>query len=131
MIGNPICLGDTATITRDVKFKNVLWQDIIQGYLKTDTSLVRKLTSPTSGIFLRSINIGPNGCYNVSQEVEVVANNNCTTTGIENEAQRITNKSLIRILTPLGQEIKPEQAIDGLFIYQYSDGSVKKVMKNE
>ncbi len=40
-----------------------------------------------------------------------------------------TNKTLIRILTPLGQELQPEQANEGLFIYQYSDGSTRKVMK--
>lgn len=51
----------------------------------------------------------------------------CTVTGIENE-QDISNKILLKILTPLGQEIKQEQAIEGLFIYLYTDGTIKKVL---
>ena len=49
-------------------------------------------------------------------------------TGIEEGLVATTNKKLIRILTPLGQELQPEQATEGLFIYQYSDGSTRKVM---
>jgi hypothetical protein len=50
-------------------------------------------------------------------------------TGIEEQELLHSNKTLIRILTPLGQELQPEQATEGLFIYQYSDGSTRKVMK--
>lgn len=49
-------------------------------------------------------------------------------TGLEEELP-LSQKKLIRILTPLGQELQPEQATEGLFIYQYSDGSTRKVMK--
>ena len=50
-------------------------------------------------------------------------------TGIKEQEHLQTKKTLIRILTPLGQELQPEQATEGLFIYQYSDGSTRKVMK--
>lgn len=50
--------------------------------------------------------------------------------GLENEEQSIP-KILLRIVTPLGQEVKLDNAVDGLFIYQYSDGSIKKVMKKD
>lgn len=50
-------------------------------------------------------------------------------TSIEKTELLHTNKKLIRILTPLGQELQPGQATEGLLIYQYSDGSTRKVMK--
>jgi Leucine-rich repeat (LRR) protein len=50
-------------------------------------------------------------------------------TSIEETELLHTNKKLIKILTPLGQELQPEQATEGLLIYQYSDGSTRKVMK--
>ena len=50
-------------------------------------------------------------------------------TAIEKVNVETTPKTLIRILTPLGQELQPEQATDGLFIHQYSDGSTRKIAK--
>jgi hypothetical protein len=52
-----------------------------------------------------------------------------TITAIEDGLNEPTSKTLIRILTPLGQEIQSEQVTDGLFIYQYSDGSTRKIAK--
>lgn len=54
-----------------------------------------------------------------------------TITGIEDLSINSTKNRLIRILNPLGQELQPEQATYGLFIYQYSDGSTKKLFKLE
>jgi hypothetical protein len=42
-----------------------------------------------------------------------------------------TSKKVERIYNSLGQEIKSENAKSGLFIYQYSDGSTKKIMLSE
>lgn len=39
------------------------------------------------------------------------------------------SKSIVRIVTPFGQEIRPEKAKDGVFIYQYDDGSTRKFLK--
>jgi hypothetical protein len=50
-------------------------------------------------------------------------------TGIEDELLQLSNKKLVRVLTPLGQEINTEQAVEGFYIYQYSDGSTKKIAK--
>jgi predicted esterase len=36
---------------------------------------------------------------------------------------------LVRILTLMGQAINESQAVDGIFIYQYNDGSTKKIIR--
>jgi hypothetical protein len=54
-----------------------------------------------------------------------------TITEIETDIINPKDKTLVRIYNPLGQTIKPEEANDGIFIYQYSDGSTRKVMKSE
>lgn len=56
---------------------------------------------------------------------------NCTLTNIEQNELMFSNNKLIRIFSSLGQELQPEQVNEGLFIYQYSDGSTKKIMKTE
>jgi hypothetical protein len=51
-------------------------------------------------------------------------------TGIEdNILSTNKTKQLLRIVNPLGQEMRPEQALEGVFIYQYSDGSTRKIAK--
>lgn len=49
-------------------------------------------------------------------------------TGLADEALETSTKKLVRVFTSSGIEIAKENAIEGLFIFQYSDGSVKKVM---
>ncbi len=57
-------------------------------------------------------------------------NSNCDlTTNIVDKRFQHTPKTLTRIFTPLGQELQPNQVSEGLYIYQYSDGSIDKVMK--
>lgn len=53
-----------------------------------------------------------------------------TITGLE-YTQSETPKILTKIVTPLGVEIKKGQAKSGILIYQYSDGSTKKVMNDD
>ena len=53
-------------------------------------------------------------------------NSNCIT-GIEEGLALLKTKKVERIYNSLGQEIKIENAQNGLFIFQYSDGSVKKM----
>ncbi len=50
-------------------------------------------------------------------------------TGIKEETMPSTAKTLVRIVNSLGQFIEPDQAINGVFIYQYSDGSTSKIAK--
>lgn len=57
-------------------------------------------------------------------------NTNCIT-GLEDELTLTTSKKVERIYNSLGQEMKFEDAKNGLFIYQYSDGSTKKIMLSE
>jgi hypothetical protein len=55
---------------------------------------------------------------------------NCFTTGLEEENLQPSGKTLLRILTLLGQVIEPEKVQEGkLYIYQYSDGSTRKEIK--
>ena len=49
-------------------------------------------------------------------------------TGLADEELVYSNKKLVRVFTSAGIEIAKENAIEGLFIFQYKDGSVKKVM---
>jgi hypothetical protein len=52
------------------------------------------------------------------------------TTQISDEKLTVTaTPKLVKIITLLGQEVQPEQATQGFYIYQYSDGSTQKVMK--
>lgn len=53
-----------------------------------------------------------------------------TVTGLENDQLQTTPKTVIRIYNPLGQAIKPDEANEGMFIYQYSDGSKRKEMRS-
>jgi hypothetical protein len=57
-------------------------------------------------------------------------NTNCIT-GLEDELYLISSKKVERIYNSLGQEMKLEDIKNGLFIYQYSDGSTKKIMLTE
>lgn len=50
-------------------------------------------------------------------------------TNLEEGNDKLRVKKLIRIITPLGQELKPEQANEGIFIYLYDDGSITKLAK--
>lgn len=52
-------------------------------------------------------------------------------TSLEDDLNLTTSKKVERIYNSLGQEIKSENAKSGLFIYQYSDGSTKKIMLSE
>lgn len=52
-------------------------------------------------------------------------------TGIEDQAFKNSTKNAVRIYNQLGMEVKPEQVVSGLYIYQYSDGSTRKVMRQE
>lgn len=51
------------------------------------------------------------------------------TTGIDEQDSITPNKFIIRVMNQLGQEISLEKAIDGVFIYQYNDGSTLKIAK--
>lgn len=53
-----------------------------------------------------------------------------TITRFDNE-QYTTSKTLVRIVTPLGVELKKDDAKKGIFIYQYSDGSTRKVLNTD
>lgn len=81
-------------------------------------------------------------CINLAQKKAIETNNiscikDSTTTlsttctvGLESDTLRANNiKTLIRILTPLGQEATETNATKGLFLYQYSDGSIRKIIK--
>lgn len=53
-------------------------------------------------------------------------------TGFDDERQEsTTNKKLVRIYTLLGQDVKQEDPYTGIIIFQYSDGSTKKVIRIE
>lgn len=87
----------------------------------------------TSNPNLKSIclpNLGPNTTTSYMKDAIANWSTSCgTITSIEDGHIELTPKTLVKILTPLGQEIQPERAIDGLFIYQYSDGSTRKIAK--
>jgi len=70
---------------------------------------------------------------NWSKDATAVWSTNCSlTTGLESDTfSNNETKTLVRILTSLGQEVYPGQVLHGLYIYQYSDGSTKKVFKRE
>jgi hypothetical protein len=50
-------------------------------------------------------------------------------TELDDTQIQTTSKTLERIYTPLGKAVLPENAVNGMFIYQYSDGTTRKVMK--
>lgn len=50
-------------------------------------------------------------------------------TDTEEETTEKNNKIILRVLTMMGQEIAPEQAVNGVYIYQYTDGSTQKIAK--
>jgi hypothetical protein len=50
-------------------------------------------------------------------------------TGIEEIDNSIIIPKIVHIYNFLGQEVTPEQVEEGVYIYQYSDGSVKKISK--
>lgn len=65
-----------------------------------------------------------------NKDSQTLWNTSCgTIAGLNDELLTPSARKLVRIITPLGQAIKPEQATEGLYIYQYSDGSTEKVMK--
>ncbi len=81
-------------------------------------------SSYTNTFYMEDVQIGTAGSQNGGIE-------SCILTNLENKSIQHKDKVLMRIFTPLGQEVKPEQTTEGLFIYQYSDGSTDKVMKLE
>lgn len=100
--------------------------------LTTNTNLIRVWCMGNFNlqeVCLNSILDGKTTGFNWQKEQKTVWNFNCSITGIENEPLIPTRKEIIKIFTLSGQEIKSEQAIDGVFIYQYSDGSRKKIAK--
>jgi hypothetical protein len=52
-------------------------------------------------------------------------------TRIEDQTLTASQKNVVKIFNQLGIEVKPEQVASGLYIYQYSDGSTRKVMRQE
>ncbi len=54
--------------------------------------------------------------------------NSACATGVEEDFLR-TSKTIVRIVNLHGQEIKEDQLSGGLYLYLYSDGSAKKVMR--
>lgn len=49
-------------------------------------------------------------------------------TGLDFNTEPAEVKTIVRISTPLGQEIKNDRVTNGIYIFQYSDGSNKKVL---
>lgn len=80
-------------------------------------------------------------CINISQidsskswkkDASAIFSTTCVTTGIIENGLLHANKELVRIYNNLGQAIKPEEVVVGtLYIYQYSDGSKRKVINQE
>lgn len=52
-----------------------------------------------------------------------------TVTGTENIETKLMNNKVITIYNCYGQEVSEAQAQEGIFIYHYSDGTVKKILK--
>lgn len=117
--------------------------NVLLVWLNVSNNLLAKLdVSNYSALKILIVDSNPNLntiCINSLQttnswkkDAKAVYSTTCgTITGIEDGLNQSTLKTLTKILNPIGQEIQPEQATDGLFIYQFSDGSVKKVMRKE
>ena len=94
------------TVTIPVKYSSSLFPSY--SFLKFDFK-----TTPTVG-----------GDYFVVDNVKY----NYDANGLSDEILENNTKKLVRIFTSSGIEIAKENAIEGLFIFQYNDGSVRKVM---
>jgi hypothetical protein len=56
-------------------------------------------------------------------------NYTATVTDLETGSLAPSAKTVVKIYNALGEAIQPEEALHGMFIYQYNDGSTRKVMK--
>lgn len=74
--------------------------------------------------------LGPNSTTVYQKDAAAQWSTSCNVvTGLEEKERVSPSKKVIRVLTPLGQELLPEQATEGVFLLQYSDGSTRKVVK--
>lgn len=126
---NPITYIDL-TKNYDLYSLEIIGTKLSSLNLAQNSNLTYANCSSNSYFSVICINISQiNKTKNWTKDYFTEYNTSCgTVTAIEDKFL-YTNKKLIRILTPLGQELQPEQATEGLFIYQYSDGSTRKVMK--
>jgi hypothetical protein len=69
--------------------------------------------------------------WNTLKDATTQWNASCVPTGLDDNFLEPASKKLVGVYTPLGQAIRKEDALNGLYIYQYSDGSTRKVMKHD
>lgn len=127
---------DSLNVTNNTKLTHFYCNDNYLKTLSVVTNSVLKYFNTTNNQSLAEI------CINAIQATQV--NNNgwlkndgvewSTTCGIithveDDISHANKTKQLLRIVNPLGQEMRPEQAVEGVFIYQYSDGSTRKIAK--
>lgn len=65
------------------------------------------------------------------KDASAIWNSSCgVITSLDYEKSETLGKVLLKVITPLGQEINPKNCQGGIYIYQYTDGSSIKVMNN-